>query len=126
MVFDLRLRYQHPDQGDDPMDDPVARADMSLARKVGDMLNLHYPGHAWFVEAAHAQGVVMINIPALMGQKRYVVKIHTLKSDPGMRSIVEAGGHILERYNIPRSGFNLDAFMTALRQQPIGRGHVPD
>lgn len=125
MGFNLELRYQHPDLGDEPEHDPFAQADIRLARAVGGMLNSHYPGHAWYVEVNHKQGVVMINIPVLMGQQRYVVKLHTLKSDPGMRSIVRAGGEILERYRMPRSGISIDEFQAALSAQPIGRRHVP-
>lgn len=119
--FGLRLAYEHPDLGDDPREDALKAADLRMARNIGGLLETTYPGHPWFVEVSHAQGVVMISLPALMGQNRYVVKLHELKSDPGMKAIVRGCGEILERYRLPRAGFSPTEFQAALRRHPIYR-----
>lgn len=126
MGFDLQLRYEHPDLGDDPQKDERARADMALARQVGTALKAFYPGHPWFVEVSHAQGVVLISIPALTAENRYVVHIANLKGDPSMKAVMRGAGELLERFNLPRSGFDAAHFIAALKSQPIGRGHVPN
>lgn len=76
---------------------------LAMAQKIGLVLEQHYPGHFFYVEVDARTGVAKINIPNVMGSYYYIVHLSTLKSDPGMRSIIKAGGEILERYNMPRS-----------------------
>ncbi len=117
--------YQNPDLDDDISRDPCKVADLMMVNAISEVVERHYPGHPWFIKVMHAQGVVLISIPLFMGAtNQYVVKIHDLKSDPGMRCVIRACGEILERYNIPRQRFDRDHFLNALYGTPIrARGH---
>jgi hypothetical protein len=112
-----KLNYEHPDLGDDPRPDPHAYADIALARKIGETLQYHYGGHPWYVEVEHIHGIAKVSIPSLMGWTSYfVIHLDRLASDPGMKIVVKAGGEILERYRIPRSGFDFFAFADACKK----------
>lgn len=124
-----RLGYEHPDQNDEPRPDPFASADLDLTKKIAAIIDFHYLGQPFLVKVSHEQGVVQIQIPALMGATNwFVIPIRYLKSDPGMKHIVRGCGDILERYNIPRAHFDRDHYVAALTAIPFGRrayGHVP-
>jgi hypothetical protein len=115
------VRYERP--GEAGIDhDPHAIADMALAKKVGDALQRHYPDHPWMVEVNHAQGVIMISLPIVMAQnKKFVIHVSSLLADPGLRSVMRAGGEILERYKVPRAGFSLDRFLEARAANPVNQ-----
>lgn len=83
--------------------DKHARADMALAKAVGETLTSHYSGHSWMVVACHRTGLVKVKLPFMVDKVWYTIRISELASDPGLRSIIKAGGEILERFNIPRS-----------------------
>ena len=44
-----------------------------------------------------------------------------MAADPGLRAVVRAGGEILERHDVPRAGFSIDAFLRARDANPINR-----
>ncbi len=117
----LKAGYQKDSFYEDGEEDPNAYADMAMATNVGRVLTAHYPGHFWNVECSHRQGVVLINIPILMGQIKYNTPIRELWSDPGGLSVMRAAGEILERFNIPRTGFEVGHFREALARRPIGK-----
>lgn len=119
----FQLAYEN--NSDEGIEDPVAKADLALARRIGEVLQFHYPGHAFMVQVMHGQGIATINIPILMGQWQHVIKLYDLKSDPGMKSVVRAAGEILERYKMPRQGFSMAEWGDALAAKPIGKIHVP-
>lgn len=105
-------------------DDPHLQADLALTKTIADKLQRHYPGHPWLVEVTHAQGIATITIPLFTGRSgttKYVLHISKLKTDPGLRSVVRAGGEILERLAIPRNQFSAAHFMDALNSNPIRR-----
>ncbi len=114
-----KIQYERPGLGEVDEADPFKAADLFLTGQVADVLQRHYPGHAWLIEVSHAQGVVMLSIPLFMGRNKFVLHMTNLKSDPGLRRVVRAGGEILERYRIPRQRFGLDHFLTALDAVPI-------
>lgn len=117
---DKKISYQKAGAPDDH--DPHIAADTALARKVGETLQRHYADHPWLVEVDHAQGVVMISLPIIMPRNRkYVLHTSSLAADPGLRAVIRAGGEILERYNVPRSGFSLDRFLEAREANPANR-----
>lgn len=128
-VAPTKATYVHPDQGDDPRRDPHAQADVTLAHRIGVVLERHYPGHPWLVEANTQQGVAMISIPLFMGRNKYILHVSALATDPALRSVVRAGGEILERYRIPRQRFSPADFVSARDALPIHRlgraGHIP-
>lgn len=107
-------------------DDPAADADVQLAFVIGETLTRHYPGHPWFVEVDSNGGLASISIPAITGRFAYVLKLRLLGSDPGLKSVVRAGGEILERWRIPRSSLDAAAFNAALKRVPNGiKGRAP-
>lgn len=112
--------------GNDPVDtrhEDHAK-EVALACFVMEILQRYYPGHCWSVRVSGG-GVndkgrvkprgVEVKIPILMGTKSYVIPAPMLMADfnQSCRLIRAAGGEILERFNIPRSGFQLDPFMLA-------------
>lgn len=96
--------------------------DLALTKAIADVLERHYPSQPWTVEVDHSQGVVFISLPIIMRRnQKYVLHIDRLKSDPGLRSVIRAAGEILERHNVPRSGFRLDHFLHARAANPMNR-----
>lgn len=138
MRFDMKARYEHPDLGDDPTQDPYAQAKMETARWVGTLLERVYPGHAWHVEvviqrgtAMFAGGLVKLRLNGIMPANRwYVVQLADVLTDPGgKRTVLKGAGELLERYGIPRTRFDLDHWRLALNAMPLsakrtGRGHL--
>lgn len=124
--FAFRMAHQHPDMGDDPLEDLFKAADMSLVRQIGDILYSEYM-QPWKVEVSHRQGIVKIGIPELMGEDQwYVIKIRELETDPSFRLVRRAAGEVLERYRIPRMGkFSEFEFMEALKRHPLGYRGAP-
>lgn len=100
------------------------RLEMQWAKKVGDTLYEAYPGFMWAVTAhidAKTAGVA-ISIPVLMGPAtKYAIPLVNLVGGPSefKKRVLEAGGHILERFNIPRSGINVAAFLHARQHHAI-------
>lgn len=86
-------------------------------QRIGRKLKEAYPGHPWGVSAEVEHGIVKISIMGFI-QWPYIIKVDTLKSDPGLRSVVEAGGHLLERFKMPRAGFSMADWMTANERTP--------
>lgn len=111
------VEHEHMDEGPDPK----AAADLALTARVAAVLETHYSGHPWRVMVDHKQGVVLISLPLVMPKNRhYVLHIEALKTDPALRAVMRAGGELLERYNVPRSGFSLTPFLEARAQGPYG------
>ena len=113
----VKVNYEHPDLGDDPRPDPHAYADIALAKRIGEVLQFHYPAHPWYVEVEHVHGIAKVSIPALMGWTAYfVIHLGSLSVDPSMKIVVKAGGEILERYKLPRNKYDFFAFAEACRK----------
>lgn len=86
-----------------------ASADVATAKRIGELLNHHYCGHPWFVSVDSHQGIAYICIPVLMREWRYIIPLTKLTD----KAVIEAGGQILERYNMPRSTIDFAAFNRA-------------
>lgn len=122
-----RFGYEAPGGGADP--DPHHARDLALTKRIAETLERHYPSHPWMVEVNHAQGVAFISLPIIMrNNQKYVLHTDKFLSDPGLRSVIRAGGEILERHNVPRSGFRLDDFLRARANSVHNRPRllVPD
>jgi len=116
-----QVRHEYSGQGRDPN----AAADLAIVKKLAAKLEQHYPCHPWLVEADSAQGVAFISLPIIMKRnQRYCLHLSTIAMDPGLRCVVRAGGEILERYNVPRAGFQIDHFLAARAANPANR-NVP-
>lgn len=92
----------------------LAPADAALMAAMYAKLQEHYPGHHWRTTADHEQGVAAVYLQYLDAIKRtagrygYALLIDKLKSDPDMRSVVRAGGELLERFGLPRHRYPVD------------------
>lgn len=84
--------------------DPHKAADFAMTKAIGEVLARHYPRIPWGVRVDSAQGVAMIQVAHLMGATgHYVIHLSKLAVDPGFKSVIRAGGEILERFGISRS-----------------------
>jgi len=102
MVELIKPLQYHDEAKDKDGNEPIPLQDIELSKKVAEKLNDHYPGHAWGVTASIQNGTVTIRNFALSEKYGFVVLIDKLKTDPGLKLIVNAGGEFLERYNIKR------------------------
>lgn len=91
-------------------------AEVGLCKRIFNVLNSQYPGHAWSVEVMIDQGVAKISIPALLGVTwGYIVHLDQLDR----AAIIKAGGEILERFRIPRSTVDIAAYFDARKRVPL-------
>jgi hypothetical protein len=96
--------------------------ELALTLAVSETLERHYPSHPWMVKVDTRQGIVQIALPLVMPKNQYwVLHIDKLAMDPNMDSVMRAGGAILEKHGIPRSGFRLDRFLEAREAGHIGK-----
>lgn len=119
----LQAHYEHPDLGDDNLPDLYAAADAELTKGIVRALETdpQTRGPFWYIEVSHEAGIVKINIPTLMPQNRaYVVKIDDLINDLMLRKVVKGCCELLERFNIPRTGFSEADLMAAIHKNPLG------
>jgi hypothetical protein len=106
----------------DGSDDPHAEWNLTVAKAMTRVLLSAYPGHFWEVGVDRGQGIAWITIPLLLGNWKYIFK---LSKDILPQDIVRAGGEILERFNIPRSGLDIAAFINAKKLAVSRASHVP-
>lgn len=101
-----------------PFDGTMDRvpAELALCKRMGRVLDFHYPGHPWAVSVDIRQGVAQISIPALLGNWAFILH---LDGDTSDQMIVRAGGEILERFHIPRSTIDVAAYMKAFKANPL-------
>lgn len=72
-------------------------------------LHKHYPGYEWIVGVDDVGGVVKIFLAEVSGQYGYILHINDLKiHDELVRKVRNAGGELLERYNLNRARMRLD------------------
>lgn len=105
--------YQGPLDGSP---DLYAKFDMWCAGQVYGILQKHFPGYPWKATCDMAQGMITISIPVIMGPTlNYGVRIQEWESMPtkGEQMIIQGGGQLLERFNLPRNGFEAASFLKA-------------
>lgn len=95
----------------------IDAANERLAKAIGSKLAQEYPGRPWGVMAEIEHGIVKI---ALQGFTQWpvVVKVETLKGDPGLKSVVKYAGELLERLQLSREKFSLSDWKTANTRLP--------
>lgn len=93
-------------------------AEVTMCKDIARVLMKHYPGHPWAVEVMMDQGVATVGIPPLLGPN-WAYVLHLDKIGPGMKEVIEAGGHILERFKIPRSTIDFAAYQAAEDKNPL-------
>lgn len=81
--------------------------DMGMAKDIAETLFVKYPGYIWGVNVISGVAVIKcLNVSSLYG---YILKYKDIKDDAGFREkeIIRAGGEILERAKMDRSGRRL-------------------
>jgi len=81
-------------------------SDHLLAKNVAEVLDKKYPGWLWAVHSM--DGVVTVKSMLLSGNWGFV--LHSNKIDNDYKTVMRAGGEILERYNQKRGMFNQDKY----------------
>lgn len=84
--------------------------DMALGKKILDILEKHYPLHAWFVDVNHESGHCSIQLMYEGKDKsvriwKYGYLLHIVKFSDAVdieKKVMRAGGEILERYGMAR------------------------
>lgn len=130
--FEMSLGYEHPGLGDTHDHDPYAGMKLAVAKWTGEILNRYYPGHAWLIETTidNTGGLIKFRLNGLMPPDRwYCVQMNDALHDPSGHLVKRGAGEVLERYNIPRAGFDIDHWRTALNLMPAhakmtGKGHL--
>lgn len=106
-------KYEAP-AGSDGLaaEDPHKDYDMWVARRAMALLKAAYPGHFWCVVSDAKHHILKISIPVLMGVCHwYVINLRTHEMVP--RTVILAGGEILERYGLTRGALQEAAFLDA-------------
>lgn len=80
----------------------------------------HYPRYDWKVRVDAVNGVAQIQLPFLYRSTLgYVLHLDKLAGDPGLRAIVQAGGNLLERWNLRRAKADRDALKGIRSNLPV-------
>lgn len=105
-----RLLYQPPLDG---TPDDKRGFDLFVAARMLEILNHHYPGYPWKCVSNSQQGVVYFSIPVLMGDTlHWLIKLGQW-DNLSPKLIIDGGGQLLERMNLPRTGFEAMSFVEA-------------
>jgi hypothetical protein len=76
--------------------------DFAVAKNVADVLNKHYAGYMWAVNADSQTGMVQIRNLSLSGDWGFNLHMTKVQEDVSGKLIRDAGGEILERYRVSR------------------------
>lgn len=90
-------------------------ANARIARLAWTILQDHYPGHAWLTRASVKQGIVEVKLHAFTDWSQ-VVKLTDFFSDPSGKLTMRAGGDLLERFGLGRSGLELGHMLEAMKK----------
>lgn len=91
-------------------------AELTMCKGIGRLLEFHYPGHPWAVEVNVKQGYAKISIPDLLGPNwGYVILLNGMTD----KAVIEAGGHILERFKMPRNKIDVAAYLSLESKIPL-------
>lgn len=86
-------------------------------KRIAGVLEQHYPGYPWYVEADLKQGIAKIGLPIVFKNRVYVLKLDQLTADN--RPIVRAGGEMLERIDCGRAKLDADGFEFAVKRYGV-------
>lgn len=120
-MADIRLHNGRAENHTRTLRNPNGEWDIinsTLGHHVIDVLDRNFPGHPWSVEAEVEQGVCKIGIKGFE-QWQHVIHVKSLKGDPKLTPVVRAGGELLERLGMPRTGFSIADWRSALQKYPI-------
>lgn len=114
-----RFEYEHPDLDDDPREDHFVMRDLTLAGRIAEEVEKHYPGHPWKIEVSTEYGIVQIRLQGLMNRHSYNCHVSALETDPHMKQLINGCGELLERYGLSRAKYSRDDFHAALNARPL-------
>lgn len=107
----MTLRMYKPPLNGAP--DVHKKFDMWIASRVNALLDKHFPGYPWSSNCDASQGVIYFGIPVLMGPTlRWVIRLAEWE-DLTEKLVIEGGGQLLERFNLPRNKFEAASFVHA-------------
>eukprot|EP01030_Chromulinospumella_sphaerica_P021264 gene21264-21194_t len=92
-------------------------ANEALCKLIGEKLNNEFPGHPWVVRSEIEHGIVKIEMQGF-AQWPMTIKVANLKGDSSMALVKRYAGELLERLNLPRAGFSLDDWRSAVHKRP--------
>lgn len=84
-----------------------------LVKDCADMLERHYPGWGWAVGPDERGGIINIFCVKLSMSSGYTLHTKALQFDLSRRSVLKAGGEILERFGQKRGAYNHAHFMAS-------------
>ena len=97
---------------------------MLLVKDCADTLERHYPGWLWAVQPFEFGNIIKIFSLRISGEYGYIIKTADIQNDPNRKLVIEAGGEILERYNLPRGQYRRELLRNKMRD--IRGNLVPD
>lgn len=105
--------------------------DLELGKRILNILEKHYAGHAWFVDCNHESGHVTVQLmyegsDMKVRVWKYGMLIHIHKIDPNTieKRIVTDGGELLERYNMARRAVRENDIIDFMDKGVIADGMV--
>ena len=132
---EMKRMYGFDETG--PHDAEKIRAEQAIAYFVADELLRHYPGHPWQVDCTlytmhrgeKLPGAIQIKLPVIMPEgKSYNIPLRMLRDHNTICALIKrAGGELLERYRLPRSGCSFDHLLAVRPRARLDHTHrVPD
>ena len=97
---------------------------VNLVADIADRLEHHYPGWMWAVQPFEFGGIIKIFSLRLSGEYGFTMKVADIQDDPNRKLAMEAGGEILERFNMPRVPYRRE--LTRYRLRDLSGNLVPD
>lgn len=83
----------------------IEHADEVLAMQAANQLDKHYPGHLWAVNVNSEGGVMIIKNYAISMMYGMVLHLKNVYQDPTLKSVMLAGGELLERAAMARKAW---------------------
>lgn len=96
-------------------EDGISASGMLLVKRTAETLHRHYPGHLWAVNIDEEGGVITVMNLALSGKWGFLLKLKTVQEDPDLKSVMRAGGELLERYRLRRGRYESGSIKELLR-----------
>lgn len=93
---------------------------MLLAKGCAETLERHYPGWLWTIQPEREQGIINISSQLLNTAWVYTLHIDKLQLDVDYRSVLAAGGEILERFGFRRGPYRPDDWNAKKGDQVAG------
>ena len=98
-------------------DGPRAMAEQDLCIAVGEDLARQYPGHPWIVGVDLQAGSIVIDLgyekPPAIRNMAYLLHPQTLMGPNGQHRVMQAGGEILERFQLARGAADAESGLAA-------------